>query len=196
MKIALLVIDVQQALFDTTPKPYKALEVVENINQLCNWAREAGYPVVYIQHEDEELVVDTPQWQLYDALQPQPDDLFVRKTTPDSFLGTNLDEILHEKGVDRLIICGYATDFCVDTTTRRAAGLGYPIMLASDSHTTHDKPHALGANIRQHHNQTLSAMSSFGVPIQIAKADAILSGCPKCIQFTQHASKVDLHKVY
>ncbi|WP_068717833.1 cysteine hydrolase family protein [Vibrio tritonius] len=189
MKIALLVIDVQQALFDTTPKPYKALEVVEYINQLCNWARESSYPVIYIQHEEQELEVDTPQWQLYEALQPQTDDLFVRKTTPDSFLGTNLQELLQEQGVDRLIICGYATDFCVDTTTRRAAGLGYPILLASDAHTTHDKPHALGANIRQHHNQTLSAMSSFGVPIQLAKADAIVSGSPKLYQFMQFESK-------
>lgn len=191
MKLALLVIDVQQALFDTTPPPYQSDAVVEHINQLTDWARSQGYPVIYIQHEDEELVPDTHAWQLYEGLQPKEGDFYVRKATPDSFLRTNLQALLQEQGVDRLVICGYATDFCVDTTTRRAAGLGYPILLASDSHTTHDKPHALAANIRQHHNQTLSSISSFGVPIQLAKAEAILSGSPTWYQFIQQSAKLD-----
>jgi nicotinamidase-related amidase len=63
----------------------------------------------------------------------------------------------------------------VDTTTRRAAGLGYHVVLAADAHTSHDKPHATGAKIREHHNATLSDITSFGVPIRaVASADIAL----------------------
>ena len=70
------------------------------------------------------------------SLVTQTNDHFVRKTTPDSFLNTNLQNVLNELDVDSLIVCGYASEFCVDTTIRRAAGLGYPVTLVSDAHTT------------------------------------------------------------
>ena len=78
-------------------------------------------------------------------------------------------------GVEHLIVCGYATEFCVDTTIRQAAALGYAITLAADAHTTHDKPHASGELIRRHHNATLSSIESFGVPIVAQSTDAIVS---------------------
>ncbi|MNL42777.1 Isochorismatase family protein [compost metagenome] len=74
------------------------------------------------------------------------------------------------------MVCGYATEFCVDTTVRRAAGLGMPVTLAADAHTTHDKPHASGARIRAHHNATLPAISSFGVKIAAVPAADIFAG--------------------
>ncbi|MNF17664.1 Isochorismatase family protein [compost metagenome] len=63
------------------------------------------------------------------------------------------------------MVCGYSSEFCVDTTTRRAAGLGYPVTLAADAHTSHDKAHATGLQIRAHHNATLSNIESYGVLI-------------------------------
>ncbi|HCM0825166.1 TPA: isochorismatase family protein, partial [Vibrio parahaemolyticus] len=59
---------------------------------------------------------------------------------------------------------------CIDTTIRRAAGLGYPVTLVSDAHTTHDKEHASGAKIRKHHNAMLPNISSFGVKIEAVEA--------------------------
>jgi len=55
-----------------------------------------------------------------------------------------------------------ACEFCIDTTTRRAAALGYGVTLAADAHTTHDKPHATAVEIRAHENATLSDLTSFG----------------------------------
>ena len=75
----------------------------------------------------------------------------------------------------QLALAGYASEFCIDTTVRRAAGLGLAVTLASDAHTTHDKTHASAATISAHHNATLPAMSSFGVRIQ-AVATAELCG--------------------
>lgn len=93
-------------------------------------------------------------------------DHLVRKTTPDSFLRTHLHELLETLQVSHLVVCGYASEFCVDTTVRRAAALGYSVTLASDAHTIHDKEHASAAAIRLHENATLADITSFGPAIK------------------------------
>jgi nicotinamidase-related amidase len=162
MASALLVIDVQQALFEPHPRPGAAPEVLARINALSARARAAGVPVVFIQHEDAEMIRDTPGWALAQELDVRDGDIRVRKSTPDSFHRTGLADMLGEHGIDHVVVCGYATEFCVDTTVRRAASLGYGVTLAADGHTTHDKPHADADRIRTHHNATLPAISSFG----------------------------------
>ena len=72
-----------------------------------------------------------------------------------------------------MVLCGYATEFCVDTTARSAAAHGYHVVLAADAHTTHDKAHADAAQIRAHHNATLPAIRSFGVSIRALPAGEI-----------------------
>jgi nicotinamidase-related amidase len=111
-------------------------------------------------------------WELAQGLSIGDKDVVLAKTTPDSFLRTRLEEQLQAWGVGRLVICGYASEFCVDTTTRRAAALGYSVMLASDAHTTHDKKHARASEIRAHHTATLCDITSFGPRIDaMAAAD-------------------------
>jgi nicotinamidase-related amidase len=78
--------------------------------------------------------------------------------------------------VQRVVICGYSSEFCVDTAVRRAAALGYEVMLAADAHTSHDKAHASGAFIRAHHNATLSDITSFGVRISAVDSARIAFG--------------------
>ncbi|KAB8145712.1 cysteine hydrolase [Chloroflexia bacterium SDU3-3] len=174
MSTALLIIDVQRGLFDDEPRPFEADLVVERINGLAELARAAGAPVAFIQHEDAgKLAYQSQGWQLERQLQVDKADLRVRKTTPDSFLRTELAALLAERGVRHVVICGYASEFCVDTTARRAAALGYAVTLAADAHTTRDRPHASAADIRQHHNATLPEITSFGVEIQALPAGAI-----------------------
>ena len=182
MESALIVIDVQRALFENSPPPADAADVLERINTLTDRAREAGVPVIYVQHESpgSGLAHGAPGWELDTRLRPLPDDIRVRKTTPDSFLRTTLGQVLEEAGVSRLVVCGYATEFCVDTTVRRAAALGHSVVLAADAHTTQDKPHAAGAQIRAHHNATLSSISSFGVKIAaIPSADIVFGAAER-----------------
>lgn len=178
MKTAVLVIDVQRGLCDDPPRPHEAGEVIERINALTVRARAAGAPVAFIQHENAvDLEFDSERWQLADALQVDAADTRIRKTTPDSFLRTPLEAWLMGQGVRRVVVCGYSSEFCVDTTVRRAAALGYEVVLAADAHTSHDKPHATGAQIRAHHNATLSDITSFGVPIRaVHAADIVLAG--------------------
>ncbi|WNW10403.1 cysteine hydrolase family protein [Pseudomonas sp. DTU_2021_1001937_2_SI_NGA_ILE_001] len=165
---ALIVIDVQQGLFEPEPQPANAAQVIARINTLTAKARQRGVPVVFIQHEatvGQHFRHGSDAWQLHVGLEVLAGDQFVRKTTPDSFLNTDLDALLKHAGVSELVVCGYATEFCIDTTVRRAAGLGYHVTLASDAHTTHDKAHAEAAAIIAHHNATLPSIKSFGVQI-------------------------------
>jgi len=172
MNLALIVIDVQRGLFE--PAPADADAVIERINALSAKARQAGAPVIFVQHErGGDLVPESDEWALHPALSLEQGDHRIRKATPDSFLRTGLDEVLSFCGVEGVVLCGYATEFCVDTTTRSAAAHGYHVLLASDAHTTHDKPHADAGQIREHHNATLPAIRSFGVSIRALPADGI-----------------------
>ncbi|WP_104401888.1 cysteine hydrolase family protein [Vibrio penaeicida] len=167
MKSALLVIDVQQGLMEPKPQPYETEKVINRINQATSWARAKDIPVIFVRHEAPNSIVEmgSEGWQVHQDLEQVESDSYINKTTPDSFHNTHLQTLLDEHQIQHLYVCGYATEFCVDTTTRRAAGLGYPVTLISDAHTTHDKPHASGSTIREHHNCTLPAIQSFGVKL-------------------------------
>lgn len=178
MKSAVLIIDVQNGLFDENPKPFESDVVIQRINHVTNQARNSATPVLFIQHEAPTAFLEygSDSWQLPPALIVRHSDYKVRKSTPDSFLRTNLEEILTLNGVSNVIICGYATEFCVDTTTRRAAALGYSVQLVADAHTTHDKAHASAEQIRNHHNVTLPNITSFGPHISVIKASELHLG--------------------
>jgi nicotinamidase-related amidase len=176
MKSALLVIDVQRGLFDQDPRPHEADAVMNRINALVSRARDARVPVVFVHHETRggELDYGSENWKRAQHLHFRPGDVGLRKTTPDSFLRTDLLALLESWNTMRLVICGYASEFCVDTTIRRAAALGFQVVLAADAHTTHDKNHASGDQIRRHHNETLSHIESFGPRIEAIDAADIV----------------------
>ena len=79
-------------------------------------------------------------------------DAIIRKKSCDAFLDTDLEEFLRARSIDRLIVTGCATDYCVDTTVRSALARGYPTTVPSDGHTTSDRPHLAAAKIIEHHN--------------------------------------------
>ncbi len=173
---ALVVIDMQAILFD--PEPAEADEVVTRINGLASRARAAGVTVVWVQHETStgDLVADTPGRRLHAGLVTAEADVFVRKNMSDAFLRTELHALLTARGVRHVTVCGYSSEFCVDSTVRGAASRGYAVTLASDAHTSHDKPHATGLQIRLHENETLRNISSFHVVIDAVPAAEIVFG--------------------
>jgi nicotinamidase-related amidase len=177
MTPAILIIDVQSILFDPVPRPFEADLVVGRINHVTSWARANDVVVIHVQHEaaGSEIEFGSAGWQLQAGLNVVESDQFVRKMTPDSFLRTKLEALLKQNDVEHLIVCGYASEFCVDTTVRRVAGLGYSVELVSDAHTTHDKPHASAEQIRAHNNATLPNISSFGTKIAAVTADELTS---------------------
>ena len=176
MSAALLIIDVQQALCFGELAAVEARRVIDRINLVAERCRAAARPVIFIQHETAAapLQFDSPGWQLAEGLRAAPGDLRVRKRTPDSFLDTDLRPILKQLAITELIICGLQSDFCVDTTTRRALALGFPVTLVADGHSTVDNSVLSAAQISAHHNETLANISSFGPRVRVMPAAEIL----------------------
>ena len=110
-------------------------------------------------------------WQLAHGLQVAPSDLRVRKTTPDSFHRTELQEVLERHAIADLVVCGMHTEFCVDTTIRRALALGYPVVLVEDAHTTEGNEHLSAPQVILHHNDTLTNLSSFGPRVRVVSTE-------------------------
>jgi nicotinamidase-related amidase len=164
MGTALLIIDVQQALCSGEYEAFEHQRVIERINLVARKVRDAGSTVVVIQHESPTgpLRYGTDGWQLAAGLEVEAGDLYLRKKATDSFHNTDLHALLQARGVTRLAICGLQSEFCVDTTTRRALALGYPVTLVSDAHSTRSNGVLSAAQITAHHNATLTNIGSFG----------------------------------
>ena len=178
MTTALLIIDVQQALCSGEYEAFEAGGVIERINHVSRQFRQRGAPVVVIQHEAPGTLFahDSPGWQLAPRLEVAPTDIRIRKATPDSFHRTDLQAQLLARDVRQLVICGLQSEFCVDTTTRRALALGYPVQLVADGHSTCDNGVLSAAQISAHHNHTLANMTSFGPRAVSVAAHAIQLG--------------------
>ncbi|GAB3252651.1 cysteine hydrolase family protein [Chitinimonas naiadis] len=172
MKSAFLIIDVQQALCAGPYAMFDIDQVVDRINAAAVRARQAGIPLVYIQHEEADgpVAFGSEGWQLYSRLDVRPEDRIVRKTTPDSFFRTELHAWLQSQGVEHLVACGLQSDYCVDSTVRGALGHGYSVTLLSDAHSTLDNEVLTAAQISAHHNATLVNIGGYAGQVKAVKA--------------------------
>lgn len=173
MRTALIIIDVQNALCSGEHAAFESPRVIECINHVSAKARKAGAPVILIQHETRNGPLDhgSEGWTLAKGLETDDADILVGKTTADSFHNTGLQAVLQRHVIEHLIICGLQSEFCVDTTTRRALALGYPVTLVSDGHSTVDNGILAAAQITAHHTATLASITSFGprvTPVEAA----------------------------
>lgn len=156
MKQALLIIDVQTIMFTEDGGVWNGDKVISNIQTLLNKARSRNTPVIYIQHNTrnkEPMAIGSTPWEIDNRIKPLESEIVIAKTSWDSFLETNLESVLSEMAIDRLIITGMQTDFCVDTTVRRAYSVGFRNnIVVSDGHTTFDTKILKGQQIVEHHN--------------------------------------------
>jgi nicotinamidase-related amidase len=155
MAAALLVIDMQVGSFGPYAGRHDAPGLVARLNDLGRRVRASGGTVIFIQHDGPEgdpHHPGQPGWAILPALETLPTDVTVRKTACDSFLGTALESVLAERDIRDLVITGCATDYCVDTTVRSALARSYRTIVASDGHTTSERPHLGAAQIIAHHN--------------------------------------------
>jgi nicotinamidase-related amidase len=129
---ALLVIDVQNGVVEDA---FARDSVIAAINTVIDKARERGVSVIWIQHSDDELAIDSDAWQIVPELQPRPDEKIVRKLYRSSFEATELEELLASLSVGHLYITGAQTNNCVRHTSHSALERGYDITLISDAHT-------------------------------------------------------------
>ncbi len=155
MSTALLVIDVQMGMFDEEDPVFQGDVLLEILQGLISHARKADVPVIYVQHNDSQFVAGERDWEIHPSIAPQDGELIIQKHTPDSFNETDLGDELGEMGITKLIITGIQTEYCVDTTSRRAFSLGYDVTLVEEGHSTWDNRHLSAEQVIAHHNSTL-----------------------------------------
>jgi nicotinamidase-related amidase len=132
---ALLVIDVQNGVVADS---HNRDEVIANINTLVDKARSEDVPVIWVQHSSDDLPLDSESWKYVAELQRRDSEPLVHKLYGDSFEDTNLEDLLAERGVARLVVSGAQTDACIRSTLHGGFTRGYDVTLVSDAHTTED----------------------------------------------------------
>jgi nicotinamidase-related amidase len=132
---ALLVIDVQN---DVVAGTHNRDGVVANIAVLVDKARAEQVPVVWVQHSSDNLPQGSDGWQYVPELTQDESEPVVHKRYGDSFDDTDLEAVLAQRKVGRLIVAGAQTDACIRSTLHGAIVRGYDATLVSDAHTTED----------------------------------------------------------
>jgi nicotinamidase-related amidase len=133
---ALLIVDVQNGVVETA---HERDAGVSNIAGLIDKAREQDVLVVWVQHSDDGLARGTDDWRIVPELVPGAGEPLVEKHYGVSFEDTNLESVLAEGGVGRLIVSGAETDACIRSTLHGALVRGYDTLLVKDAHTTSDQ---------------------------------------------------------
>jgi nicotinamidase-related amidase len=167
---AVVVIDVQQGLLPPSRPAYRGTEVVARIAALLVRARARRVPIFHVQHDGgpgHVLARGSAGWALHDAVRPLAGEPVIEKRHCSAFQETDLHERLVRAGIDKIVIAGLQTEYCVDTTCRAASALGFRITLAADAHTTFDTSVLSAAQIIAHHNHTLDGF------VTLAAADEI-----------------------
>ncbi|MEZ4677777.1 MAG: cysteine hydrolase family protein [Caldilineaceae bacterium] len=157
-KQALLIIDVQNCMFNPEAPVHNHDVLLANLRTLIDRARSSATSVIYIQHcgpDGAPHAPGLPGWEIHPAIAPQPGEPIVQKRTPDSFHETTLRAELDSRSIEELVVCGIQTDYCVDTTTRRAASESYGVTLVTDAHSTWGDSGLSAQQIIDHHNQVL-----------------------------------------
>ncbi|MBL8817077.1 MAG: cysteine hydrolase [Planctomyces sp.] len=137
-KRALLVIDVQMEYFNGALPISWPDGHLNNILRAMDAAHEKGIPVAVIRHHQPDpdspiFRLNSPQWQLHPEVEKRERTILIEKQFPGSFTGTPLESWLKEHKIDTVVIAGYMTHMCCDTTARQACHLGYKVEFLSDA---------------------------------------------------------------
>jgi ureidoacrylate peracid hydrolase len=169
MKTALLVIDVQNIYTDEHSEMYcnQADKTLANINRLIEQFEHAGSPLILVRHihkpdgsdlgrmfdyagpaEDFNFKDGSNEVEYSKALKRPANAIEVTKNRYSSFVGTGLDQSLKHLGVQRVVICGFMTNFCCESTARDAHDLDYFVDFIADATGTPGTQHMKQREIR------------------------------------------------
>ena len=150
--IALLVTDMQNYFLDQNSHAYipSANAIIPNINSLIEVFRKYKLPIFFsLHHNNIENAAMMEKW--WKVLLPEKsfaseiikdfnpkDSMIIEKQQYDAFYKTNMEEILHAKNIQQLIVCGVMTNLCCETTVRSAFCKGFEVCLPIDATATYN----------------------------------------------------------
>lgn len=170
---AMIVVDMQVGLLSGSPK-HDLHGVIARINRLAAMVRAGSGCIVWIRHcGDGEFARGAPGWAFLPEMDFKPADVVVEKTLNDPFAGTDLRATLRQINPERVLVAGWATDFCVDATVRSSVSNGFSVVVVSDGHTLADRPHLDAPAVMRHHNWVWANLITSRL-VQIASAAELL----------------------
>lgn len=163
----LLLIDVQREYF-TREGPLWIPDghaVLERLQSLLAAARQSGSGVVHVRHEEDvgadSFAAGTAMVETMEEVAPSDGEPVVVKHLPGSFDGTSLDEVLASLGARTIVVGGFMTHMCCDTTARQAQARGFDVVFLTDGTATRDLTAPTGRTIPHAavHETTLAAQA-------------------------------------
>jgi len=142
MKRALLLVDIQNDYFTGGAMQLVGMEAAAGkASSLLQFFRDRSEPVVHVRHLSKRagatfFIPGTPGAEIHPAVEPLAGEPVVTKVFPNSFRGTNLQDLLKKEDVGRLVICGAMSHMCIDATARAAFDLGFACTVVEDACAT------------------------------------------------------------
>lgn len=174
---ALIIIDAQNTYCEGVMKLEGVEAALKDCKTLLERFRAAGRPIYHIQHDagtGTPYDVNSPIGQIADIVAPISGEDVITKNYPSSFVETELDNSLKEKGIDNLIICGFMSHMCVNSTARGAFSLGYNPTVVASATATRALPSTTSNEIipaEQIHAAALAALSDLPSAVVASIAD-------------------------
>jgi len=147
---ALVLIDCQNTYTRGVMELDGVQAALDEAEALLDRARTAGIPVIHIQHDDgpgSPYDIRDDIGAIVDRVAPRGDEPVVVKNYPNSFVGTDLDERLKAVGAHNLILAGFMTHMCVNSTARGAFNLGYAPTVVAGATATRPLPGPDGTQV-------------------------------------------------
>jgi len=162
---ALIIIDAQNTYCEGVMKLEGVEAALVECRKLLERFRQAGRPIFHIRHDagpGTPYDVTAPIGQIADVVAPIDGEAVITKNYPNSFAQTELEELLQKTGVKNLILAGFMSHMCVNSTARAAFTLGYnPTVVASATATRALPSKVTGKDVpaAQVHEAALAALS-------------------------------------
>lgn len=147
---ALIMIDLQNTYRHGTMALVGVEAALEEARTLLGRAREAGTPIFHIMHDGgtgSPYDITTELGAIADPVKPLEGETVIVKKYPNSFVGTDLAAKLHEHGIENLILAGFMTHMCINSTARGAFNLGFRATVVDAATATRDLPAVDGSTI-------------------------------------------------
>ncbi|AYO83486.1 MULTISPECIES: cysteine hydrolase family protein [Methylobacterium] len=142
-KAALILIDIQNTYRDGVLRLTGVEPAVAQAKILLRRAREAETPVIHIRHNagpGSPFDITAASGQICEEVVPQDGEAVLTKAFPSAFVGTDLEDRLKRAGVTDLILAGFMTHMCVNSTARSAFNLGFQPTVIASATATRDLP--------------------------------------------------------
>lgn len=144
---ALIIIDAQNTYTEGLMQLEGVTPALAQCKQLLDRFRQAGRPIFHIQHDagaGSPYDINSPMGQIVSLLTPQAGEPVITKHYPNAFTETTLDAQLKALGIQQLILVGFMTHMCVNSTARGAFSLGYRATVVASATATRALPAAVG----------------------------------------------------